>query len=101
MHPRSVYVRRWLLLLAAALLVTWVVVQVWPLGSDGPNPTSTATVTALPPTATPTGATTPAPTTPKPTIPAGITTRVTLAAGTTPCKTRDVTISPSVNSPQF
>lgn len=93
------YVRRWLLLLAAALLVAWVVVQVWPLGSNEPNPTSTATVTALPPTGTPTAA--PKPTTPKPTIPAGVTTRVTLAAATTPCKTRDVTISPSVTSPQF
>ena len=42
MHPRSVYVRRWLLLLAAAILVAWVVVQVMAAGSDEPNPTSTA-----------------------------------------------------------
>lgn len=95
-HPRAVYVRRWLLLLAAAILVAWVIVQVWPLGSDEPNPTSTSTVTALPPGATPTAATTPTPTPPP-----GITTSVTLAAGKTACKARDVTISPSVTSPQF
>lgn len=97
-HPRSVYVQRWLLLLAAAILVAWVIVQVWPPGSDEPNPTSTSTVTALPPAATPTAATTP---TPKPTPPPGITTRVALAGGTAACKARDVTISPSVLSPQF
>lgn len=100
------YVRRWLLLLAAAILVAWVVVQVWPsLSDDNANPTTTATVTALPPTpsSTPPGgpATTPAPVPPKPTAPPGITTRVTLAAGTAACKTRDVTITPSVTSPQF
>jgi hypothetical protein len=94
-HPRSVYVRRWLLLLAAAILVAWVVVQVWPSGDDDANPTSTATVTALPPTGTPTP--TPKPSTPPP----GTTTRVALPAGTAACKTRDVMIAPSVTSPQL
>jgi len=90
-----------LLLLAAAILVAWVVVQVWPLGSEEPNPTSTATVTALPPTATPTVTKVPTPTPPKPTVPPGITTRVALAGGSAACKARDVAISPSVTSPQF
>jgi len=95
MHPRSVYVRRWLLLLAAAILVAWVIVQVWPSKfGDGANPTSTATVTALPPTTSPAPARTRTP-------PPGITTRVTLTGGTAACKTRDVTIAPSVTSPQF
>lgn len=94
------YVRRWLLLLAAAILVAWVLVQVWPsISGDDANPTSTATVTALPPTLTATK--TPAPTPPKPTTPPGITTRVTLATGATACKARDVTISPSITSPQY
>jgi len=90
--------------LAAAILVAWVIVQFWSPGSDEANPTSTATVTALPPTPAPTGpaAKTPAPATPKPsTPPPGITTSVTLPAGTAACKTRDVTISPSIPSPQF
>jgi hypothetical protein len=91
-----VYVRRWLLLLAAAILVAWVVVQFWPSFKKDANPTSTATVTALPPTAKPT-----VPITPKPTPPPGTTTRVTLAASTGPCETRDVAISPSISSPQF
>ena len=85
------YVQRWLLLLAALILVAWVVVQVWPASDDDANPTSTATVTALPPA-------TPSPT---PTPPPGATTRVTLASSTAACATRDVTITPSINSPQF
>lgn len=94
------YVRRWLLLLAAAILVAWVVVQVWPsISGDDANPTSTATVTALPPTLTATE--TPTPTPAKPTPPPGITTRVALATGATACKARDVTISPSITSPQY
>lgn len=89
------YVRRWLLLLAGVILIAWIIVQVWPrITDDDANPTSTATVTALPPTATPT---TPKPSTPPP----GITTRVTLAGGTAACATRDVTIAPSVGSPQY
>lgn len=104
-HPRSVYVRRWLLLLAAGFLVAWIIVQVWPGGpGDDANPTSTATVTALPPAPTPTGSAvkSPVPATPKPsTPPPGITTRVTLAAGSASCKAREVTISPSITSPQF
>ena len=79
--------------------MAWVVVQVWPSASDDPaNPTSTATVTALPPTASKT----PAPATPKPSAPPpGVTTQVTLAAANAACKTRDVTITPSITSPQF
>lgn len=101
MHPRSVYVRRWLLLLAALILVAWIVVQIWPkVAGDDANPTSTATVTALPPTPSPSGPAA-APPTPKPTVPAGVTTRVTLAGAAAACKTRDVTIVPSITSPQF
>lgn len=95
------YVRRWLLLLAAAILAAWVIVEFWPSGSDDANPTSTATVTALPPTAAPPGAKTPVPTPQKPTPPPGVTTRVALAGGTAACKARDVTISPSITSPQY
>lgn len=85
--------------MAAGILVAWVVVQVWPSSDEDANPTSTATVTALPPTATPKPS---APVTPKPTTPPpGITTRVTLATTTGACSPRDVTISPSITSPQF
>ena len=77
--------------MAAAILAAWAVVQLWPSGTDEGDPTSTATVTALPPTATP-----------KPSAPPpGVTTSVTLTAGTAACRTRDVTITPSIASPQF
>jgi len=93
-----VYVRRWLLLLAAVILLAWVVLQLWSSSDDDANPTSTATVTALPPKPSPSAVVTPKP---KPTPPPGTTTRVTLAAGTGKCATRDITISPSITSPQF
>lgn len=87
--PRSVYVRRQLLLLAAGFLVAWIVLQLWPSGSDEDDPTSRATVTALPPSATPT-----------PTPPPGTTAEVTLPAGSKPCDSGDITLVPTVASPQ-
>jgi hypothetical protein len=91
-----VYVRRWLLLVAALILLAWVVLQVWTRVGDDAGPTSTATVTALPPTPTPSASPTPTPTPPP-----GATTRVTLPTATGACATRDVTITPSITSPQF
>lgn len=75
------------------ILAAWVVVQLWPSGTDEGNPTSTATVTALPPTPTPSAPASSAP-------PPGVTTPVTLPVGTAACKARDVTIRPSIVSPQ-
>lgn len=98
------YVRRRLLLLAAGLLIAWGVVQLWPSGShDGANPTSTSTVTALPPSSKPTGSASASatPTPAAPTTPAeGSATTVRLAGGSKACESSDVAMVPSVKSPQ-
>jgi hypothetical protein len=97
-----VYVRRWLLLLAAGFLVAWIVVQLLPSKSDdSANPTSTATVTALPSASPTTPAPKPKPTTPKPTVPAeGSTTKVALAKASHACDSGDVSMVPAITSPQ-
>lgn len=85
-QPRSVYVRRRLLLLAVILLLAWAVVQFWPFGGSD-DPVVTTTVSA--PSATPTKAA------PSPT-PADESTDVKIEGGGKACDTKKVKLTPMV-----
>jgi hypothetical protein len=89
-QPRSVYVRRRLLLLAVILLLAWAVVQFWPFGgSDDPVVTSTVSTPSTSPTSVMPSAT-----------PVDASTTVKLAGGGKACDTKKVKINPTVPEEQ-
>jgi len=85
-QPRSVYVRRRLLLLAVVLLLAWAVVQFWPFGgSDDPVVTSTVSAPSVSPTSVMPSAT-----------PVDASMTVKLSGGGNTCDTKKVKLTPMV-----
>lgn len=89
--PRAVYWRRRLLLLAALILLAWVVVQLWPTGDD----TTPTAVPSIEPSVTPSAPATPTPAAPTP-APEQSTISVTLTGGGKACDSEKVRMSAHV-----
>jgi hypothetical protein len=88
--PRSVYLRRRLLLLAGVLLLAWAVVRFWPFGStDDPVTTTTVSTPAASPTSAAPSAT-----------PVDASATVKLVGGGKACDTKLVKLAPSVPAGQ-
>lgn len=94
--PRAIYWRRRFLLLAVVLLVVWLVVRLWPGGSDDSRPAA-----APSPSASASGSATASPTpSPTPSRSAQSDAQVTLTATSTACTPESVRMTPTVPEDQ-
>lgn len=95
--PRAIYWRRRFLLLAVVLLVVWLVVRLWPGGSDDARPAA-----APSPSASASGSATASPTpSPTPSRSAQSDAQVTLTDTSTACTPESVRMTPTVPEDQL